>query len=82
MESFLSLLQKNVPNRQTWPTRQSLRIAIVTWIERTYHRRRRQAALGRFAPRCQFAFSERALIAGDSLAARGLGPPVPDGELL
>ncbi len=26
------------------------RIAIVTWIERTYHRRRRQAALGRLTP--------------------------------
>jgi transposase InsO family protein len=27
-----------------------LRIAVVTWIERTYHRRRRQAALGRLTP--------------------------------
>ena len=27
-----------------------LRIAIVTWIERTYHRRRRQATLGRLTP--------------------------------
>nr|MEA1122825.1 IS3 family transposase [Mycobacterium shigaense] len=26
------------------------RIAIVTWIERTYHRRRRQLALGRLTP--------------------------------
>jgi transposase InsO family protein len=26
-----------------WDTREQLRIAIVTWIERTYHRRRRQA---------------------------------------
>jgi putative transposase len=42
MESFFSLLQKNVLNRQSWATRQELRIAIVTWIERTYHRRRRQ----------------------------------------
>lgn len=31
-------------------TRDDLRIAIVTWIERTYHRRRRQAALGRLTP--------------------------------
>ncbi|MGA8980271.1 MAG: IS3 family transposase, partial [Pedococcus sp.] len=30
--------------------RQELRIAIVTWIERTYHRRRRQDALGRLTP--------------------------------
>ena len=33
-----------------WATRDELRIAIVTWIERTYHRRRRQAALGRLTP--------------------------------
>ena len=50
MESFFALLQKNVLNRRTWTTRQELRIAIVTWIERTYHRRRRQAALGRLTP--------------------------------
>ena len=50
MESFFSLLQKNVLNRRSWPTREELRIAIVTWIERTYHRRRRQAALGRLTP--------------------------------
>ena len=35
-------LQNNVLNRQAWDTRDQLRIAIVTWIERTYHRRRRQ----------------------------------------
>ncbi len=46
MESFFSLLQKNVLNRRRWHTREQLRIAIVTWIERTYHRRRRQRALG------------------------------------
>ena len=50
MESFFSLLQKNVLNRQPWPTREDLRIRIVTWIERTYHRRRRQDALGRLTP--------------------------------
>ncbi len=50
MESFFSLLQKNVLNRQIWVTREDLRIAIVTWIERTYHRRRRQATLGRLTP--------------------------------
>src|SRR4029077_12044341 len=42
MESFFSLLQKNVLDRRPWRTREQLRIAIVTWIERTYHRRRRQ----------------------------------------
>ena len=50
MESFFSLLQKNVLDRRVWNTREELRIAIVTWIERTYHRRRRQAALGRLTP--------------------------------
>lgn len=37
MESFFALLQKNVLDRRSWTTRQELRIAIVTWIERTYH---------------------------------------------
>jgi transposase InsO family protein len=50
MESFFSLLQKNVLDRRQWATRQELRIAIVTWIERTYHRRRKQASLGRLTP--------------------------------
>ncbi len=50
MESFFSLLQKNVLDRRPWATREELRIAIVTWIERTYHRRRWQAALGRLTP--------------------------------
>lgn len=50
MESFFSLLQKNVLNRRSWTTREELRIAIVTWIERTYHRRRRQTRLGRLTP--------------------------------
>ena len=50
MESFFALLQKNVLDRRRWATREELRIAIVTWIERTYHRRRRQAALGRLTP--------------------------------
>ncbi|GAA0314623.1 hypothetical protein GCM10009528_35380 [Kineococcus aurantiacus] len=31
-------------------SRQELRLAIVTWIEQTYHRRRRQQALGRLTP--------------------------------
>ncbi|MGP9585588.1 IS3 family transposase [Micrococcaceae sp. AOP34-BR2-30] len=50
MESFFALLQKNVLDRRSWTTREQLRIAIVTWIERTYHRRRRQASLGRLTP--------------------------------
>jgi transposase InsO family protein len=50
MESFFSLLQKNVLNRQRWVSREQLRLAIVVWIEKTYHRRRRQDALGRMTP--------------------------------
>lgn len=42
--------QKNVLNSQTWATREEPAIAIVTWTERTYHRRRRQATLGRLIP--------------------------------
>ena len=50
MESFFALLQKNVLDRQRWQTREQLRLAIITWIERTYHRRRRQRRLGRLTP--------------------------------
>lgn len=50
MESFFGLLQNNVLDRQAWVTREELRIAIVTWIERTYHRLRRQSGLGRLTP--------------------------------
>ncbi|MBC9957288.1 IS3 family transposase, partial [Yimella sp. cx-51] len=48
--SFFALLQKNVLNRHAWDTREQLRTAIVTWTERTYHRRRRQERLGRLTP--------------------------------
>jgi len=50
MESFFALLQTNVLDRKRWATRQELRLAIVVWIERTYHRRRRQRALGKLTP--------------------------------
>ncbi|MFT4157329.1 MAG: IS3 family transposase [Microbacterium sp.] len=50
MESFFALLQKNVLNRRSWTTREQLRIAMVTWVERAYHRRRRQTRLGRLTP--------------------------------
>ena len=50
MESFFSLLQKNVLNRRRWTSRDELRLAIIIWIERTYRRRRRQQRLGRLTP--------------------------------
>jgi len=50
MESFHALLQKNVLDQRRWRTRAELRHAIVTWIEHTYNRRRRQRALGKLTP--------------------------------
>lgn len=50
MESFFSLLQKNVLNRHRWATRDELRVEIIIWIERTYNRRRRQRRLGKLTP--------------------------------
>ncbi len=50
MESFFSLLQKNVLDHRRRSSREELRLAIVTWIEQTCHRRRRQQALGRLTP--------------------------------
>ena len=64
MESFFALLQKNVLSRRTWATREELRLAIVTWIERTYHRRRRQRALGKLTPiEFETIFNQTALAA-------------------
>lgn len=61
MESFHSLLQKNVLNqRRTWATRSELRYEMVTWIERTYNRRRRQRRLGKLTPvEFELAFASR-----------------------
>src|SRR5215217_5105194 len=50
MASFFSLLHKNALNRRRWATREQLRLAIVVWIDCTYHRRRRQDSLGRLTP--------------------------------
>lgn len=50
MESFFSLLQKNVLDRRWWTSRQLLRMAIVTWLEGKYHRKRKQRGLGKLTP--------------------------------
>lgn len=50
MESFFSLLQKNVLDRRWWTTRQELRLAIMTWLEGKYHRKRKQRRLGKLTP--------------------------------
>jgi putative transposase len=50
MESFYSLLQKNVLNRRRWRTRNELAYEIIYWIEHTYNRRRRQRERGKLTP--------------------------------
>jgi transposase InsO family protein len=65
MESFFSLLQKNVLNQHSWATREELRRAITHWIEGTYHRRRRQRRLGRLTP----IEYETIMTSADTLAA-------------
>ncbi|GAF45688.1 hypothetical protein RW1_025_00170 [Rhodococcus wratislaviensis NBRC 100605] len=50
MGSFFASLRRNVLDRRHWSSREELRLAIVEWIETTYHRRRRQRGLGRLTP--------------------------------
>ena len=50
MESFFSLLQKNVLDRRWWSSGQQLHMAIVGWWERKYHRKRQQRGLGEMTP--------------------------------
>lgn len=50
MDSFFALLQKNVLDRKSWSTREEVRLAIVIWIEKAYHRKRRQRRLGKLTP--------------------------------
>ncbi len=58
MESFFSLLQKNVFDRRRWRTRSELTYEVIVWIEHTYNRRRRQRALGKLTPvEFELAFS-------------------------
>ncbi len=50
MESFWATLQTELLDRQTWPTRSSLRSAIFEYIEAFYNRRRAHSALGYLTP--------------------------------
>jgi putative transposase len=50
MESFFSLLQKNVLNRRRWASRDDLYNAILFWTQHTYNGRRRQRSRGRLTP--------------------------------
>jgi transposase InsO family protein len=58
MESFFSLLQKNVLDTRRWETREELRLATATWIETKYNRRRRQRASAS-SPRSSLRWSTR-----------------------
>lgn len=49
-ESFYATLQTELLDRQSWPTRESLRLAIFEYIEVFYNRRRRHSALGYLSP--------------------------------
>jgi transposase InsO family protein len=60
MESFYSLLQKNVLDRKRWTSRNELSYAIVYWIEHTYNHRRRERGLGKLTPvEFELAFTAR-----------------------
>ena len=69
METILSLLQKHVLNTRRWSTREELRLAIVTWIEATYHRRRRQRGLGKLTP-IEFETISRSLMRSEASQPR------------
>ena len=49
-DSIHALQQNNVLGTEMWETREELPIEIVTWIERTYRRRRRERSLGWMTP--------------------------------
>jgi transposase InsO family protein len=60
MESFYSLLRKNVLDRRRSRTRSELAYAIVVWIEHTHNRRRRRRGLGKLTPvEFELAFAVR-----------------------
>lgn len=50
MESFFAVLQEIVLDQRSWAARDQLRSAIGHWIERTYHRHRRQCRVGKITP--------------------------------
>jgi len=72
VESFFSLLQKNVLNTRRWETREELRLAIVTWIETKYNRRRRSQGVSNVS--CDVALSGNLVVRASLLwgcGARG-----------
>jgi putative transposase len=49
-ESFVSTLKRELPHRHSWPSRQSVRVAIFEYVECFYNARRRHSALGHLSP--------------------------------
>ena len=49
-ESFVSTLKRELIHCHSWPTRQSVRVAIFEYIEAFYNIRRRHSALGHLSP--------------------------------
>jgi putative transposase len=49
-ESFVSTLKRELLHRHSWPSRQSVRVAIFEYIECFYNPRRRHSALGHLSP--------------------------------
>ncbi|WSG61520.1 hypothetical protein OHB12_08840 [Nocardia sp. NBC_01730] len=76
VESFFALPQPDVLDRRHWPTREELRLAIVTWIEPTYHRRRlgrlTLIAYGTRAPLAALNYTRRSTVTGTVPVARQL----------
>jgi len=50
MESFFACYRRTCSTANAGTPATKLRLAIVTWIEKTNHRRRRQRPLGRLTP--------------------------------
>lgn len=65
MKSIFALLQRHVLDRKRWSTRAELRLALVTWIERTHHHRR-------LATRTRAAHPDRVRTAPHTGRHRGL----------
>lgn len=70
-EPLLFLLQRIVPHRKAYVTRQEMRLAIVSWIERTYHRRRRQRTLSKLTPIEIEPSTTRPLSGGENYTPQG-----------
>jgi len=49
-ESFFATLKTEFYYRRVWPTRRSAKLAIGTWIEDRYNRRRRHSSIGQVSP--------------------------------